>query len=82
MKHRTSGASAVSSALLIELEHARRRRERLWFLGICGVLVFLTPIVVLGVLNVGVWLFVALPVVLVLLIVIARWPQVGFFVIT
>jgi O-antigen ligase len=82
MKHRTSGASAVSSALLIELEHARRRRERLWFLGICGVLVFLTPIVVLGVLNVGVWLFVALPVVLVLLIVIARWPQVGFFVMT
>jgi len=82
MKHRTSGASSVSSALLIELEHARRRRERLWLLGICGVLLFLTPLVVLGVLNVGVGLFVALPVILVLLIVIARWPQVGFFVMT
>jgi hypothetical protein len=82
MEHQTSGASSVSSALLIELEHARRRRERFWFLAICTVLVFLTPIVVLGILNVGIALVVALPVILVLLVVIARWPQAGFFVIT
>lgn len=82
MKNRTSGTSSVSSALLIELENARKRRDRLWFLAICGVLIFLTPVVVLGVLNIGVGLFVALPVLLVLLIVIARRPQVGFFVIT
>ncbi len=82
MKNRTSGTSSVSSALLIELENARKRRDRLWFLAICGILIFLTPVVVLGVVNLGVGLFVALPVVLVLLIVIARRPQVGFFVIT
>ena len=82
MKNRSSGTSSVSSALLLELENARKRRDRLWFLGICGVLIFLTPVVVLGVLNIGVGLFVVLPVVIVLLVVIARRPQLGFFAIT
>lgn len=78
MKH----PSAPSSALLRELEEQRTRRNRLWFALVCGVLLLLTPVVVLGVLDMGVGLFVALPVILIVCIVIARRPQLGFLVIT
>lgn len=80
MKHQPSGT--LPDALLLELERARKHRDRLWFVAICGVLVLLTPVVVLGVLDLGVGLFVALPVVLVVCIMVARRPQLGFFVIT
>jgi len=78
MKH----PSTPSSALLRELEEQRARRNRLWFALVCGALLLLTPVVVFGVLDMGVGLFVALPVILVLCIVIARRPQLGFLVIT
>jgi O-antigen ligase len=82
MKHQAAERSAPPSALLRELERERQRRDRLWFAIICGALLLLTPVVVLGVLDLGVGLFVALPVILVLCLVIARRPQVGFLVIT
>lgn len=67
--------------IIAELQAEQERKERLLFLAIAGVVVFLTPLVVLAGINLGLGLIAAVVAVIVLTSIIAHWPQSGFFVI-
>lgn len=67
--------------IIAELQAEQQRKERLLFLVICGIVVFLTPLVVLAAINLGLGLILAIVAVIVLTSTIVRWPQIGFFVI-
>lgn len=66
---------------IVELQAEQERKERLLFLVICGMVVFLTPLVVLAGINLGIGLILAIVAVIVLTGTIVRWPKIGFFVI-
>src|SRR5690349_10241914 len=66
---------------MLELRAAQKRSDRLLFIAICCVVVFLTPLVVLTDLNLGLSLLLSAVAVIVLVAVIIRWQQAGLFVI-
>ena len=70
-----------NSDIIVELQVEQKRRDRLLFLVLCGIVVFLTPLVVLAGINLGLSLLVSVFAVIGLTAVIARWPLAGFFVI-
>ena len=67
--------------IIVELQVEQKRRDRLLFLVLCGIVVFITPLVVLAGINLGLSLLLAGVAVIGLTAVIARWPLAGFFVI-
>lgn len=69
------------SDIIVELQVEQKRRDRLLFLVVCGIVVFLTPLAVLADMNLGLGLLVSVFVVIGVTAVIARWPLAGLFVI-
>jgi hypothetical protein len=67
--------------IIVELQVEQKRRDRLLFLVLCGIVVFITPLVVLAGINLGLSLLLAVVAVIGLTAVIARWPLAGLFVI-
>lgn len=68
--------------IIVELQAEQKRKERLLLLVVSSIVVFFTPLVVLAAVNLGVSLILSITTVIVVGVIIARWPQAGFFVIT
>ena len=66
----------------VDLQGERKHEERLLFLVVSSVVVFITPLVTLVAVNMGVSLLLSVLAVIVIGVIILRWPQAGFFVIT
>lgn len=60
----------------------QKRNERLLFIIICSIVVFLTPLLALAGIAMGPSLLLGITAAIIVAIVVARWPLAGFFVIT
>src|SRR5260370_42593573 len=65
--------------IIVELQVEQKRRDRLLFLVLCGIVVFIMPLVVLAGINLGLSLLLAGVAVIRITAVIAPLPLAGFF---
>ena len=65
----------------LDWQAAQKRTDRLLFIAICCTAVFVTPLVVLADINLGLSLLLSVAAVIGIAALVIRWPQAGFFVI-